>query len=183
MERDPLEQYIDTNRQSFDKALPEHDLWSRIAKELPKETPVVPIRRPRVYQLMRYAAAVLAIVSISVFSTMQYMKSSTPDVISAEVMTELYELTDYYDFEVTRKLTQLAAYGSDTEATEELADIDNIIEELKTELIDVPKGSEEKVINAMINNFQLKILILERILEAKENSSFTTEKKNNEVNI
>jgi len=183
MERDPLEEYIDVNRQSFDQALPDHDLWNRIATGLPNETPVVPMRRPRIYQLMKYAAAVLAIVSLSVFSTMQYMKSSEPDVLSAEVMTELYELTDFYDFEVKRKLSQLAAYGGETEASKELMAIDEIISELRTELLEVPKGSEEKVINAMINNFQLKILILERILESKENNSITIEKKNNEVNI
>lgn len=182
MERDPLEEFIDVNRQSFDQALPDHDLWNRITAELPEETPVVPIRRPRIYQLMKYAAAVLAIISLSVFSTMQYMQSGTSEVLSAEVSHELDELMDYYDFEVTRKLNQLAAYDSEGEVSDELMAIDDVIAELKTELNEVPKGSEEKVINAMITNFQMKILILERILEGKENN-ITTEKNNHEINI
>ena len=190
MERDPLEHFIASNRSAFDQALPEHDLWSKIERQLPSEIgadtksgSVVQLKRPRVFQLMKYAAAVLAIVSVSVFSTMEYMRSSNTEGISAEVMTELNELTDYYDFEVKRKLEQLAAYKAVPEINSVLSDIDKVIEGLKIELDEVPKGNEDKVINAMINNFQLKILILERMLEAKEGNFNLSENNRNEINI
>lgn len=182
MERDPLEEFIDINRSGFDQALPDHDLWNRIANDLPADTPVVPIRKPVIFQILKYAAAIAAIVGVSVFSTMQFMQSSSAEV-SAEIITELNELTDFYDFEVNRKLTQLAAYGGNAEANKELISIDEVISDLKTELAEVPKGSEEKVINAMISNFKLKILILERMLEAKQNNSTIKENRNNEVNL
>lgn len=183
MERDPLEQFVEVNRTAFDQALPDHDLWNQIEQQLPADTPVVSIRRPRVYQLMKYAAAVLAIVSVSVVGTMQYIKSSEVAGVSTEVIDEINELSDYYDFEVKRKLSQLAAYDTDDTVNEELANIDKVINELKVELDEVPKGSEEKVINAMISNFQLKILILERMLEAKEINLSNTENRADEVNI
>ncbi len=184
MERDPLEQFVEVNRAAFDQALPDHDLWNQIEQQLPSDTPVVSIRRPRVFQLMKYAAAVVAIVSVSVFSTMQYVGSSDTEGVSAEVINEINELSDYYDFEVKRKLSQLAAYETDDDLDGELSDIDEVINDLKVELDEVPKGSEEKVINAMISNFQLKVLILERMLEAKENNSSNTENnRDDEINI
>lgn len=185
MERDPLEQFVEVHRASFDQALPDHDLWSQIEQQLPSDTPVVEMRRPRVFQLMKYAAAVIAIVSVSVFSTMQYMKSSSVVGVSAEVINEINELTDYYDFQVKRKLSQLAAYETDANANvnEELSNIDDVISQLKIELDEVPTGSEEKVINAMISNFKLKVLILETMLEAKENNLNNTENRDDEINI
>jgi len=184
MERDPLEQFVEVHRASFDQALPDHDLWSQIEQRLPSDTPVVEMRRQfRVFQFMKYAAAIIALVSVSVFGTIEYMKSSGTSGVSAEVINEINELADYYNFEVKRKLSELAAYESDVNVNEELADIDAVIRELKVELDEVPTGSEEKVINAMISNFQLKVLILERMLEAKENNLNTKEKGTDEINI
>ncbi len=183
MERDPLEKFIEVNRAGFDQSLADHDLWSQIEEQLPSDTPVVSIRRPRVFQLMKYAAAAVVIMSASIFGTMQYLQSSSTEGVSVEVINEINELTDYYDFEVKRKLKQLAAYDSDSHVNDELIDIDQVIDDLKIELDEVQKGSEEKVINAMISNFQLKILILERLLEAKENNLSNTKNKENEVNI
>ena len=113
------------------------------------------------------------------------MKSASVDGVSAEVINEINELTDYYDFEVKRKLSQLAAYDTDVNANvnEELSNIDEVISGLKIELDEVPTGSEEQVINAMISNFKLKVLILETILEAKENNLNNTENRTDEINI
>jgi len=184
MERDPLEQFVEVNRAAFDQALPDHDLWSHIEQRLPSDTPVVSMRRPRIFQLMKYAAAVIAIVSASVFGTMKYMQGvESEGLVASEIINEINELSDYYDFEVKRKLSQLAAYETDVDVNQELANIDKVIDELKLELDEVPRGSEEKVINAMISNFQLKILILERMLEGKENNLSNTEIKKDEVNI
>ena len=46
-----------------------------------------------------------------------------------------------------------------------VAQIDELLEELKTELDNAVKGSEEQIINAMINNYQTKLAILERVLQ------------------
>ena len=188
MERDSLEKFIDTHRQAFDQALPDHDLWNKIEGELPdfevnrEGGKVIHLSNPIIHWI-KYAAAVAAIVSISVFGTMQYMKSSQLEGISNEVMVELNELKDYYDFEVNRKLNQLAAFDNVKNLNSELSNIDNIIEELKKELEVVPKGNEEKVINAMIHNFQLKVLILERVIEGKESNLNNSENNNYEVNL
>ena len=57
------------------------------------------------------------------------------------------------------------------------------INALKVELNEVQKGSEEKVINAMIDNFQLKILILERMLDANTSHFNNSETKDYEINL
>lgn len=190
MKRDPLEAFIQTNRTAFDQALPEHNLWSKIEKQLPPEvreegkTLRISSRKPsRTLQFLKYAAAVVALVSASVFATIQYMNPVEPDGISAEMMTEIIELTDYYNFEVKRKLEQLTSFNPGLDVNKELSSIDDVIADLKLELNEVPKGSEEKIINAMINNFQLKILILEKMLEAKENHFNNSETEEHEISL
>lgn len=190
MKRDPLESFIHTNRSAFDQALPEHDLWSKIERELPSnqkdgavEWKVVHKKERSIWRVLQYAAAVAAIVAVSVFGTVQYMATEESEGISASTINEINELSDYYDFEVKRKLEQLAAYESITEVDSELMNIDKIIDDLKIELEEVEKGNEEKIINAMINNFQLKVLILERMLEAKKSQFNNSETIEYEVSL
>jgi len=190
MKRDPLESFIQTNRSAFDQALPEHDLWNKIESELPSDTSVksndlkvVHHRSSTVWRVLQYAAAVAAIVFVSVVGTIQYMSKDESQGISETTINEINELTDYYNFEVKRKLQQLAVFEPITEVDAELANIDKIIADLKVELEEVEKGNEEKVINAMIDNFQLKILILERILDGKKSQFNNSETKEYEVSL
>ena len=39
MERDPLEQFVEVHRASFDQALPDYDVWRQIEQQLPSDTP------------------------------------------------------------------------------------------------------------------------------------------------
>ncbi|MBT8218817.1 MAG: hypothetical protein KJP00_03285 [Bacteroidia bacterium] len=185
MERDPLERFIQTNRAAFDKALPSHDLWSKIEEQLPQERRgelrlLAGGRRSFAFSVMKYAATVLAIVSLSVFGTLKYVQSESN--ISPSLLAEIEELQQFYNFEVERKKSQLTSFDL-TEVNAELNNIDQVIDELHTELEQVPNGSEEKVIHAMISNYQLKVLILERMLEAKTNQVNNTKEEKDEVNI
>lgn len=183
LEQDQLEEYIDINRASFDQALPKHDLWSKIERELEaKEDASKKSGRVIRMNVVRYAAAAIALMAISVFGTYQYMKPNQM-VASEEVMQELEEIQTFYDFQVNRNLQKLAAFKTDEDLTQNLSDIDVVIEDLKIELSTVPEGSEQRVIKAMIDNYKLKVYILESVLEGKEKYILENKDSNNEINI
>ncbi|MDV7393244.1 hypothetical protein RZS08_17865, partial [Arthrospira platensis SPKY1] len=63
----------------------------------------------------------------------------------------------------------------------DLLQLDEFYQELQLELDRAPKGSEEQIIQAMIRNHQIKLDILERVLEkVQTNNPKTTE---NETSI
>ena len=57
--------------------------------------------------------------------------------------------------------------------------MDKTLADLRTELKDVPKGSEEQVLQAMLKNYETKVAILEIVLE-KIALTQTKRDKNNE---
>lgn len=181
LEKDQLETYIETNKSSFDQALPNHDLWSKIEQELEDKTEKTKGRIVRM-NVVRYAAAAIVLIAISVFGTYQFMKP-TQMVASAEVLQELEEIQTFYDFEVNRKLQKLATFNTDENILDNLEEIDSVIEELKIELSNVPEGSEDRVIKAMIDNYKLKVYILESVLEGQEQYFIEKKASSNEVSI
>ena len=81
-------------------------------------------------------------------------------------------------------MATLASYRQDGFVRADFQELDAIYEELKQELEKAPAGNEEQVIQAMINNYQTKIEILERVLEKVQSTGQTNLKtEENEVSI
>ena len=139
-------------------------------------------RRISLWNFTKIAAAVAFLISFGVVIGRQ---SSIPAPIAAieENFPEFLEAKTYYEFEVDEKLAQLASYSYDASLKEDMSQLDAFMTELRTELEVAPKGSEEKIINAMITNYQTKLDILERVLEAKSTNQVTEKSKDDEINM
>jgi len=101
-----------------------------------------------------------------------------------EIFREVEDMKTYYETEIKKKESQLVQYNERKNIAPDLAQIDQQLQELTEELKSVPAGSEEQVINAMINSYQAKAAILEKVLENLENKKSHKHKNNSdETNI
>ncbi len=180
MMKDKLEQFISENREEFDVFEPNPKMWEAINKEIaaPVERKIVPWKK-----ILWRAASVVVIFAIS-FTISDYMHSddqmaglTIDNQILQEEFPEIIEAEAYYTMLVNSKKTELLRYAStypdiEKQADYDLAELDSIYLELKKDLKDNIHNTE--IIEAMIQNYRLKLQVLEEIL-----SSISDNKKNN----
>lgn len=176
-----LEKFIQENRASFDKEVPSLKVWSNIEKQLhptqQKSARHIPIRR-----LLSIAATVLALLTIGGVIGSYLTKNPVPVILANQepaLPEEYQEVENYYKTQYQQKVNQLANYEVDPEFDYELVQFDKIIEELKVELAKAPKGKEERIIAALIQNYQTKIEVLQRVLDRVQSVNPKSENSNN----
>lgn len=184
MQRDFLEQFISDNREAFDQSTPSLKVWAGIDKTL--ETGKPQAKRMVLWPKARIAAAIVALVAIgAVMGSYLTRVNDQQAVASAELASpELMEAEQYYNNEVQKRYSQLANYKYDKSVDQDLQQIDQIMNELRADLAEVPKGMEEEIISNLIKSYQTKIRILERVLDrTQSNHSKTSKSSSDEVGI
>ena len=171
MKEDKLEQFVKNHAEEFDSLEPPVMAWDFIENELP-----APKQKP-VRKLWSYAWKVAAAVLIftSAWLLNDYMdqkKNSGRNFTSNETTSnpELTELSDaeaYYTSQISSRQTELAQYAKQHP---------EIIEDLKKEFVEMDKGkaelkkdlaesnADEKVIEAIILSYRVKLEILDQML-------------------
>lgn len=181
---DNLEQFIRNEREQFDQGIPDLKVWANIDAQLEQQT-AKKGRRILMWRAMRVAAAVLVLLVsggvIGSYITQQYQQD--PLAVLNEISPEYSEMERYFKKEVNQKMQRLASYEKQEVVQPDLAQLDKMMEELKEELINAPKGTEEQILNNLINSYQTKIAILERVLERVESATPQTENKTTENEI
>jgi len=188
--KDQLEDYIRDNREAFDDAVPSLKVWAAIDKELSTQTTSdtkATGRRFPLWRVMTMAASVVLLLGVGAIlgSQLNFGNGSKESLASdSEVSREVEDMKSYYETEIKNKEAKLVHYNERKNIAPDLAQIDEHLEELAEELRFVPAGSEEQVINAMIESYQAKAAILEKVLENLENKKGQTTKNNSdETNI
>lgn len=134
---------------------------------------------------MRIAAAVLVLM---VFSGLvgsyitQVQLSNAPESL-AQVSPEYAELEQYYQQQIQDKYQQLVSYEQEEVVKPDLQQLDSIMEELREELVNAPQGSEEQIIENLIQSYQTKIDILSRVLERIQTSNPKAIKKDDNEKV
>lgn len=170
MKTDKLEKFVIENRDQFDTMEPSPGLWEKIK---PSETKTIDINWTRM--LVRAAAVVVIFVSSYIFFDYIGNKNQEPVIAQAEAndpedirnYQELMEAEYYYTSLIEQRkeeFIQLSANNAPLrkEITVELTELDKIFRELKEDLKD--NADNEEVVVAMIQNYRLKLEILEDIL-------------------
>ena len=169
--KDNLEQFIQDNRQEFDREIPSLKVWAAIDKELNTDPEEKPVGKTR--SMWRYAwiaASVAFLLASGAFIGIQMTGGQSEIASLSDVSTEYEEMEVYYQKQIQEKVALLARYDDQT-VTKDLEQVDEFMKELQQELKEAPKGNEEKIINAMIDNYQTKVNILERVLERIQSSN------------
>ena len=165
-----LEQFIQQNRCDFDAELPGVQAWEQIAHQLPKP----PVRRIYMHwqrSLARVAAS-LALIVVGIGAGIWYERQDSPSdgMAMSDVSNEYAELEQFYQQGITQKQAKLANFAPQQteEIGRDLAQMDEMMEQLRRELATVPSSNREQVVRAMIENYQAKTAILQRVLEYLE---------------
>jgi hypothetical protein len=171
MEKDKLEQFVRENAGGFNTLEPPAMAWDAIEKELPVA------RKSNIRKLWPYtwkvAAAVLIFASawmLNDFVDLNGKKQTTgesKESVANPALNELQDTEAYYTSQITGKQAELETFASEHP---------EIIEDLKKEFKEMDKkkaalkndleesNADEKVIEAIILSYRVKIEILDEML-------------------
>ncbi len=177
---DYLEKFIRENRSSFDTEVPSLKVWANIDRKLDRKG------QPK-YVWMRRLSAVAAVAILVVVACVIGFKmgaSSAEAKSLADISPEHAEMERFFNDQIQEKMAQLVSYKQDDFVRADFQELDAIYNELQQELEKAPNGAENQVVQAMINNYQTKIEILEQVLEKVQTTGQTNLKtEDNEVSI
>ena len=185
MNPDKFEKYILDHREQFDDQEPDPAIWDRIG------TRKAPVFRINWKDVAWKAAAVAAIFMASYFFH-DYMGSrnqSSEKLLgknmeeASPMVRELIEAEAYYSSIISQKkeeIFRLTASNPDIrhEIDMEMVDLDRVYSELREDLKD--NAHNEEVIEAMIQNYRLKLDILEEMLYQLKQSDESQKEHENE---
>lgn len=172
---DPLESFIRTNRDAFDAEAPDLRVWASIEQAVPAQTAKVVHVRWQHYLLRSAAAIALLVSGITIGIWYSGNNNGQPSMAMSDLSSEYAELEQYYQRDISTKKNKLTRYASysDKIVLDDLRQMDNAMHELREELANVPPGNREQVVRAMIENYQAKAAILERVLQHLEHQQQT----------
>jgi hypothetical protein len=161
--KDKLEKFILNNREAFDFREPDPGMWNKI------KSGIRPRKTIRFKFILSRAAAVLLIFVIS-YMINKFIYEGFPKISfsrSKEIeIPELKEAENYYTGVLNEKLNEIkpilaACPALEEELNYDLNQLDSLYRELKNDLKD--NIANQEVIDAMIQNYRLRISILEEI--------------------
>lgn len=180
---DNLEKFIASNRAEFDSEMPTGKIWRGVEahlnkndnlllshKSLPKSSK---LKAKGIKLFMRIAAAV-ALLIVGTFIGICIQKKldvRASDESGTPLASDLKEAEKFYDTRIKSDMIRLAAFKADSTIYFDLRQIDAVQEELRHELQQAPLSSQTEIIQRMIQNYQIKADILEKVLQHVEKNS------------
>ena len=153
---DQLEKFVKDFREKFDENPEAEALWNRIENDLSEN-------KQFNWTLLWKVAAVLMMICTAVLLIDKY--SSRIYEESDELYAEFNQAEAFYTTLIDQKRIEISSYGVEDLTSEFLSDIkelDMMYNELKATF--KTKSSDEKLVDAMISNLQLRIEILNQQL-------------------
>ncbi len=192
MEKDEIEKFITQNREAFDSEAPDAKVWVSIQKGMQqgKSVRMVPL-----YHLWQVAASIIVLLGTGIgwlmYENRQLQENAastlpTNDAIRVtldQIAPELAEAEDFYTRQIQLKSDELSHYdlkklgvGKDYET--ELKKLNEAYGELKN---DFYKTGSQRVVEAMIQNLQYRMELLNKQLEILEKVQKQTLQKNEKL--
>ncbi len=168
MKQDKLEQFILENRAGFDDELPAPGNWDKIREN------IRPTRRINWTQrMLRVAAAVVIFVATyifidyNVYNQQNAFQANGPQIDPESEIPVLVEARAYYSGQIRSMESEVIRIAGENSPVQkeielEFEELDKVFEELKADLND--DAANQEVIEAMIQNYRIKLHILEEIL-------------------
>jgi hypothetical protein len=171
---DRLEKFIFDNREVFDSETPDLKVWAAIDAQLSHaQQPTARVIALHTWMpKLRIAASIALLLTVGIGIGF-YLKSNATPPSLADVSPEHAELERFYQKEINKKEQLLVKVAQTTapEVQQDLQQIDQVMLELRAELMNAPKGSREQIIRTMIESYKIKVEILERVLDESNQSN------------
>jgi len=174
--KDDLKKYLNDNRQDFERNAPSDDLWSKINEDLRPEKK----KKDNSFS-WRIAASIAIVLGLGAFFLFQEdspivepSEGGMAEITDAEenlmsnVSSDLEEVETYYSMQVNNRMNQLQAFEIDEDLILEIDELKKEFEALKKEM---GVGADQSmIVEAMINNYRLRLMLLEDLLHAVDNN-------------
>lgn len=167
---DKFEKFIEENAANFDSNEPEDGHFERFHNKLNKDKKMKSTKN--IFYWLKLAAVAVIVITLSVFSYLEIISgdvgNTANDVSLSDVSAEYKEVEEYYKTELETKITELNQLQCDKgslpkdEIMNEFKSIDNLYNSLKKDL--KKNQGNQQIINAMINCYQMKVEVLEQII-------------------
>lgn len=168
--KDPWKSFVQENRESFDKRKSKN-LWAGIEEELaePQQKTSVIIQ---LWKLRKIAAVFVLSLGLGYYVIYSHFESKSEMIAQVkqekvehepEFTEEFLEAETYYVTEINRKLEDVITLTDNETIIEEIDLLREEFDELKKELGD--HVNDERIIEAMIQNYRLRLELLKEILE------------------
>lgn len=179
-----LEEHIRKNREDLDRYSPSSDIWKRIRKSLKKE-------KSYMKRWLSIAAMIVVILGTAIiFFKPEHRWSDSNrgknnNEVFSQINPQLKETEIYYSTLVNslyREAAPLLTKNPEIkkELNTDLSQLDSICSDLKKDLKD--NVSNQEVVEALIQNYRIKIRLLEDMLTIlKENENNPEKKKSHEL--
>ena len=166
---DKLKKFVQEHRQEFEFDEAPDFVWQEIENELKKQDKSWSIGSNK-FQFIKVGLRIAAVFVLFFFLTGVWKQSHTnSDALFAQKYPELIEAKQHYEAMIEVKMVKVKSYeksnnlSGEEMLSGEMIELKEIYQELKGEL----KGNieNEKIINAMIQNYRMRLEILETLLE------------------
>jgi hypothetical protein len=174
-----LESFIHENRSGFDTQTPSPELWNRIAGQIPVVQTQQTKSRKNVLFYIRQIAAI-GLIALIIPSAWYFMRTdSETTILPKSALSEIAETMGYYESQIKEKRQNVINLTADNpsitkEMDIDLDQLDQVLKELKADLKD--DVSNPEVISAMIQNYRLRLQIMEQLLDFIEKEKTDTTK-------
>jgi len=175
MKPDRLEEFILENKDDFDDMSPSPQSWEKVKGN------IRPTRKINwTTNLVRVAAAIVIFVSSYIFidynlnkDTEGSLQAGDPEIEIYEQIPVLVEARAYYSSQISNMENEVYRLAGDDSPIRndielEFEELDQVFNELKADLND--DAANEEVVEAMIQNYRIKLQILEEILLQLKNA-------------
>ena len=169
-----LEKYVRENRYDFDSELPNLKVWANVERTL---HPQKKSGKTLTISWLRRAAAAIALLVMGVGIGLIINKKTEKTILVETVAPEFNEAEQFYSQKVQSQMTKLAGYNPDPSVLTDLKRMDEIYGELKAELELTPSANREEIVRRLIQSYQSKVGILERVLNDIEEHQIESQKK------
>jgi hypothetical protein len=166
---DNLEKFIVDNREAFNDADPNPLMWLDIEKQLEKR------KKSRVIKLYRYAAVAASFILVlgmgMLIGLNMNQNADLQSLAENDQYQEFQQAEMYFQKQVNVKMDLLKEYPAGKEVEDDLSQLDAVYNEMKAELLSSPNKDNSAIIQAMIENYQIRINMLEKILNNIQDKS------------
>ena len=173
-----IEKIINKHRAEFDSEEPQDNHFDQFSQKMQMHKSH---KNSWQWKNLMKVAAIIAFVMISGITTYQIRKIQNDHFSLGQLSPEYQEVEQYFISNINHQMNTIKHLSTSNDIqeqeglSEELATMDQLYNQLEKELMSNPK--DERIIQAMIEHFQAKNNILNRIVEqlyqvSRQNSSF-----------
>ena len=168
-----IEEYIRKNQDQFDSEEPENGHFIRMEQKLSEIS--TPKRYLRSNTLLKYAAVITLFILAGLGAYHLGIEQQRQEVSQSIFPKKIYLLPEYaeaevfYTSQIDQKLSFINQYPFSNDSTEkalldkEIAEMDNLLNNIKNELNANP--NDERIVGAAISYYQMKLNVLNKIIE------------------